>query len=245
MLLKLSLRRKDSTIFFGSPQWWYADGDSISTQQAIELCAGKRMLILAHGYNVTDAFDAYSRMMVNLETYRMHYDVVVGVEWPGSQLTPAFIFAVPRATKAGKMLAVALEAFKPKTLDIEGHSLGCRVACSAVKAGMRPRLVVLAGAAIDDESVQAGEEFGESLQRVPKVLVAYSAHDAVLRKAYKFALWDNALGLTGPEDPALCYSNIKAINLSHCIIAHSGYKYCPAFYQEWSQLVEQLTAMGD
>ena len=75
---------------------------------------------------------------------------------------------------------------------------------------------------------------------VPLVLVARSGRDAVLRKAYTLASWDNALGLTGPEDPNQVTANVRTIDLTEFVPEHSAYKKCEEFYLAWKAAINQL-----
>lgn len=241
-MLLLNLRSADSTIVFSSkPHWSIADGDDLSPTEVKARLSGKRVLVLVHGYNVTDAFDAYSRMAINIAQHKLGYDEIVGVQWPGSKISLAFLLAAARANKAGRKLQAALNLLSDvSVLDIEGHSLGCRVICEAVVAGLRPRLIVLAGAAIDSDSINVDTEYGVHLASIPSVLIACSGSDAVLRKAYTLASWDNALGLTGPEDPTKVTENVHTVDLTEYVPEHSYYKKCEEFYLAWKAAVNKL-----
>jgi esterase/lipase superfamily enzyme len=180
-------------------------------------------------------------MAVNIAQHELGYDEIIGVQWPGSKVALAFLLAAARANKAGRRLQQALSILDGvAVLDIEGHSLGCRVICEAVVQGLRPRLIVLAGAAIDSDSIHSDTEYGVHLATVPSVLIARSGRDAVLRKAYTLASWDNALGLTGPEDPTKVSANIRTVDLTEWVPEHSYYKKCEEFYHAWKSSIVQL-----
>jgi esterase/lipase superfamily enzyme len=241
-MLLLNLRSAESTIVFSpKPHWSVADGEDMSITEVRAHLAGKRVLVLVHGYNVQDAFDAYSRMGINIAQHKLGYDEIIGVQWPGSKVSLAFLLAAARANKAGRKLQQALSILDGvAVLDIEGHSLGCRVICEAVVQGLRPRLIVLAGAAIDNHSVHKDETYGIHLASVPLVLIARSGRDAVLRTAYSLASWDNALGLTGPEDSTKVTANVHTVDLTEFVPEHSAYKKCEEFYLAWKAAVNQL-----
>jgi hypothetical protein len=241
-MLRLNLRNGDSTIRFGdSPTWSEVDGPELTAEQVAERINGRRALILIHGYNVTDAFDAYARIEIKLETrseygVQQWYDEVVGVAWPGSHLELAFWFARIRATKAGRILAGALGAFEPAALDIEAHSLGCMMALESLDHGLYCRNAILTAAAVDNESIQERERYALAVQRAERVLVAYSRHDPVLRGAYRLGCWDNALGLTGPQDPSQCNRRIESLDCSAQVAAHGDYKRCPMMFTRWKEI---------
>ena len=235
-MLRLSIRKGDSTIFFGPPRWSEVDGADLTATQVQSRLAGMRVLGLIHGYNVEDAFDAYARIAIHMDD---SYDEVVGVEWPGSKLDLAFWLARMRAGKAGRLLAEELGPIysAAAALDIEGHSLGCMVALEALSAGLRCRNLVLTAAAVDNESIQAEERYWIATQRAHQILVAYSRHDPVLAGAYRIAMADRALGLTGPEDAKRVCSSVIALDLSNDISEHSQYKACGRLFSTWRNLL--------
>lgn len=238
-MIVLNLRAADSTIVFSAlPHWSVPDGEDLSVSEVRERLRGKRVLVLIHGYNVEDALDAYARMEVNLSERNIQYDEIIGVTWPGSKVMLAFLLAKVRANKAGKKLAQALNILSGVAcLDIEGHSLGCRVACEAVANGLTPRMLILAGAAIDSDSILQGTDYGQAIEDVPAVLVAYSREDSVLRRAYTIAEWENALGLTGPSDKMQCGENVHCVDLSDYVPSHSYYKKSDEFYLAWKSVM--------
>jgi len=82
-------------------------------------------------------------------------------------------------------------------------------------------------AAVDNESLEEGEEFFSSRNSVASIYVMHSARDGVLASAYKAAELDNALGLFGPEDKSEIDrkgSNVYVANCKHVVSHHGGYK---------------------
>lgn len=238
-LLRLNLRRGESTLRFGThPEWLDFIGNPVTENDVATAIAGKRVLALVHGYNVTEAIDAYAVIAAMVS---FQYDTVIGVTWPGSRIALAFWFAEMRANKAGRLMAAALHkrVKAAAAFDIEGHSLGCRVALESLSSGLDARLLLLAAPAIDHEAVEIGEEYGSVIEgRTHRTLVAHSSNDAVLRGAYKIAEWDTALGLYGPRNPVenkdvLLPFNLEVINLSDTVKSHSGYKKSSEFYSVW------------
>ena len=201
--------------------------------QVEQLLKGKKVLVLVHGFNVSDPDDAYATVAL---TIGHMYDYVVGVHWPGSRVPLFFRLAQRRADKAGQLLASALRHIDA-TFDIEGHSLGCHVTLEALKYLTTVRNVILAAPAVDNEVLQRGYEYEECMDSVSSCLVAYSRFDSVLAKAYRLADWDNALGLTGPEDATLCAKTIIPFDCSAFVKAHSDYKKAEQFYAKWLSLL--------
>lgn len=233
MFLKLNLRRGNSTVFFGKPEW-SADGTVVSKDWVKTAIRGDRVCVLIHGYNVGNADKAYA-LIYNELMKRGWYQHVVGVWWPGSDLALAFWLASMRASKAGKVLAEESSGIYA-TIDIEAHSLGCKVALEALKNGAIVRNLILAAAAVDNESILEGEQYGDAVKRADSVVVCYSRSDGVLRGAYPLARLDNALGLTGPRPlgPEVP-SNVCSYDLTDRVRSHGAYKESDAFYAVWGR----------
>jgi hypothetical protein len=64
-------------------------------------------------------------------------------------------------------------------------------------------------------------------------VVAHSEHDQVLRKAYRYAMVDDALGLRGPRQPELVAPHVEQWDLSQWVKSHSDYKRCPVYFKCW------------
>lgn len=220
-MLRLNIRCGESTWRFGAPQWGYVDGGDLTPTQAAAMLAGKRVCCLIHGYNVKEPDDAYARIALHVEDC---YDELLCLKWPGSKWTLAFWLARIRAPKAGRMLAEALGALDCAALDIEAHSLGCRVALEAIRYGLRCRNLVLAGAAVANEALSLDETFGWCLANATRVLVAWSHHDDVLAKPGRLGLFNNPLGLTGPEAGRKTLPHVISLDCSESVPKHSAYK---------------------
>lgn len=244
-LLRLNLRSGSSTIRFAKqPEWLDTLGNPLSEAAVQFHTHGRRVLALVHGYNVTEAMDAYALIAMMVSN---HYDTVIGVTWPGSQISLAFWFAELRANKAGRLMAAGLLplldgiAANGGCLDVEAHSLGCRVALESLRSGLEVRNLILAAAAIHDEAVEVGELYGSVIEgRTHRTLVTYSRNDPVLRHAFRLAEWDNALGLTGPRSSkdVMLPTTLESIDLTPVIGTHSGYKKSAEFYNIWEQAVK-------
>jgi hypothetical protein len=235
-MLRLNLRNGESVYRFGSaPTWGIVDGGDISPEQAAAAIDGRRVLVLVHGYRVEDPVDAYLRVWSHVALW---YDVLLCAYWPASDLKLGFWFACRRTRKAGQMLAAALAGMKPAALDLEGHSRGCGVVLEALAAGLEARNAILAGAAVDNESIQVGEQYEEAVRHTRRMLVACSARDKVLREAYTLGMWDKALGLHGPQDPDRCDPRVSVVDCTPSVSNHSAYKAdSTTFYRAWEALI--------
>lgn len=220
-MLRLSIRNGDSTWRFGAPQWGVVDGDDLTPTQAAARLAGRKVCALIHGYNVGQPDDAYARVASHIGDA---YDELIAVHWPGSQWSMAFWLAMWRAPKAGRMLADALAGPGCAALDVEAHSLGCRVALEALLYGLRCRNLILAGAAVANESLAIEDKFGWCAANAARVLVAWSRHDDVLAKPGRLGLFNNPLGLTGPERGRRTLPQVISLDCSETVPKHSSYK---------------------
>lgn len=238
-MLILSLRDNDSRFRFGKPTWHenYIRNPELDPEAVQAGLADLRVGILIHGYNVEDAMDAYARMALAIQD---RYDEIVGLTWPAS-ISAGFWWARRRAEDAGQRLRNELHFLNPYRLDLQGHSLGCRVALEALRAGLHCRNLLLAAPAVGDDEIARSARYGEAIDRAQRVLVAHSAHDRVLRRAYRLAVWDRALGLKGPRKPELVAEHVSSLDLSSSVGAHGDYKRTPGYIGAW----RAMTAMED
>jgi esterase/lipase superfamily enzyme len=224
-MIRLNLRKGDSTLRFGRPEWGAWD--------PVSCCTGRRVLALIHGYRVAHAYDAYREIARNIGDL---YDVIVGVSWPGSRPLLGFWWACQRSGKAGELLAAALRPLQAASIDLEGHSLGCRVALETVRCGLPVRDVILAAPAVDDESIEIGERYGERLAACRRVVVGYSSHDEALAYGYRMLRWDKALGLHGPRRNAWLPDCVRAVDCAADVADHGDYKRSATFYAAWRSI---------
>lgn len=248
-MIRLNVRLGDSTVRFGAPTWLNANNKPIPADVVTRMLVGARVCVLIHGYNVVKALDAYARVVLNIDDL---YDVVIGVTWPGSRVEIGYWMAEKRADTAGRMVAEILSALPYKSLDVEGHSCGCRVALEAVRCGLEVRHLILAAAAVDNETVHFDQKYGPAIvKNVELVLVAHSRNDGVLKRAFRASSWlkrlarlklwgDDcyALGYTGPQDPAKTPLNVNSVDLSDAISDHSEYKESELFYAAWRAMAK-------
>jgi esterase/lipase superfamily enzyme len=243
-MLVLNTRYGTSTLRHNPDQavtWHELDvgAPPIPEEEALARLEGLSVCVLGHGFNVDDAFGAYSEIERSLYGC---YDAFVGLTWPGSTLNLGFWSARWRAEETGRRLAAALAPLrknKKTRLTYQGHSMGCRVGCESLKAGLHLDDLILAAAAIgdDDLDVTRKKGYGQYLDRAERVFVAYSQNDAVLKRAYRLALWDGALGLRGPRNPRAVPQHVKLWDLSEHIQKHGDYKRSVRYKDLWREAV--------
>ena len=209
----------------------------------------KKILILVHGYNnePEDVHNAYAIIedhISSLVTGANAYDEVIGYIWPGGDDALDYYSAKRRANALARRFGIWLQKMfdSQATVDVMGHSMGVRVILKALKT--RPATVVrnvfTMAAAIDNESIELGEEFYLSTQKSENVFIFHSKHDSVLGTAYTLAEWDFALGLWGPEDPhdIMTHSapetpdtpNVFVVNCKNHVPKHGAYKRADKIY---------------
>lgn len=218
--------------------------------------AGKKILVLVHGYNneFEDVIRAYDMIDGHTKKHmRSKYDLVIGYTWPGGDDRFDYFAAKTRAGALAPRFAENLRqlhtaATRPAAMDVMTHSMGARLTLEALKV-LPTRAVVrnlfLTAAAVDNESIEKGEEYFTANGRAGQSFVFHSKNDGVLKYAYNVAEWDRALGLHGPEDPADIIRNAKrtlVINCKRKIKGHGDYKQQEDVYRFLNRNVEGVTA---
>lgn len=228
-----------------------AQDRDLTEAEYLSALTGRRVLLLVHGYNNTE--DAVSLAYARIERASRKflgrkYDVITGYTWPGGAIGLAYPVARSRANTAGPRFAVWIRKISrvAASLDIMSHSLGARVALKAL--GTSPtrtvRNLYLLASAVDNESIEKGEEFFDATKRCARVMVMHSRHDRTLALWYRLGdallpwQWldflDVALGNSGPEDPAdiIRHSpHVLVVNGKGPRLDHGDYKDHPAVYE--------------
>jgi esterase/lipase superfamily enzyme len=210
--------------------------DDLTMEDFLAALQGKHLCILIHGYNneCHEVYDSYQIIDEHLRQFSNPYDIVVGFSWPGGNSTLEWWDAVRRANAVGRKFRHLLEQIKhiSTSIDLISHSLGARVCLKALKNSKdNSRELVknyyCMAAAVDNESLEEGEEFFASRNSVDNIYVMHSARDGVLAGSYKLAELDNALGLFGPENKSEIDkrgSNVYVANCKQVVSHHGGYK---------------------
>lgn len=249
--LVLNFRKGNSTIQFSQIPTWEklnpetGELETITREEVLGVTTSKRVCVLIHGYRVKDAFDGYTQLLTRIAEW---YDVIVLVQWPGGCVALAFIPWVlkwvssydvfDRANKAGGLVAQELAQLAPTSLTVQTHSLGARVALSALKAGLKCKLLLLTGPAVPRGCLSVGGEFYAYAQHACVIVVASSKRDRVLW-AYVPAEFGIALGTQGPTSEAA--GNVHTLDCSSDVAGHSDYKRSNKFLSTWKNLLCLLT----
>lgn len=215
-------------------------GDVITNESFLNSLENKSVLMLIHGYNNEE--DDVVRAYAIIEQYVTghipdQYDMVIGYTWPDGDDPSDYFSAKRRAGAVSRRVSWWLSDInsKVKCLDVMTHSMGSRVALLSVQSANKItiRNLFTMAAAVDNESIQNNEKFHSSTKLCKSVYVFHSKNDPVLAVPYRAAELDDALGLTGPEDPADIIENsgnVKVINSKNFIKEHGSYKTCIPVY---------------
>jgi pimeloyl-ACP methyl ester carboxylesterase len=176
------------------------------------------VLIWIHGFNVN-----YESSKTSFEQIENAYRAtggkcdVYGFSWSGDSGVAAFSEAVRAATMTGLgPFSKFIREFKTKypgvKINIGTHSLGARVALSALVTGdgvYNIGDIVLANPAVDNESLEPGEEFHSAGKFADSINIVTSDDDDVLEFAYRADQFNAALGQNGPENYGHVSENVS------------------------------------
>lgn len=211
-----------------------------------ERVRGKHVLVLIHGYRspMNNVAAAYKVIADGLSAASLagepNYGEIIGFAWPSFRARLSFFAAIPYASDSseylydlGRILSTAA-----KTIDIQTHSLGARVALQALSAqsDLWVDNLILTAPAVDNESLEPDQEFHEAIDECGRCFVLHSKDDSVL-KTYTLARFDRALGKNGPENPKVILEKCPSVYVVDCAAVvksdHSGYRKTPAYYEWW------------
>jgi hypothetical protein len=203
------------------------EGDGIAGPDGLQLItpptiprvvAGRNLLFVAHGFNVSRSYGAFSIGSLDAYLGLAPPDLLIGVLWPGDWWLPVvnYPFEGGVAITCGKFLAQFCNTScdGAQSLSFLSHSLGARLILEAILHLDRGvRSVCLTAAAINRDCLTNEYRFVPSVAE--RIAVLASRQDDVLRFAYSvgdpFAdlLHDDhtpfqpALGYKGPPVPAI------------------------------------------
>jgi esterase/lipase superfamily enzyme len=230
-------------------------GASVTSATFLQSMAGKRVMVLVHGYNTDrlDLLESYGtidrqmRLLNFLGGPTAPYDAIVGFAWPGGSVGVSFPFARGRAADSAAHFARLLGDLRGAnaTVDLNTHSLGAHVAFEALRdvPAKTVRTAWNFASAVDNESVEDGERYYTASQGCSTFYVFHSKNDPVLRMWYRigdFPDFDTALGYTGPEDPRSIMDrskNVRVVNCKDIVASHGGYR---STGQVWSFMAQEL-----
>ncbi len=216
---------------------------------------GKHILILIHGFrnSLPDVLDSYQRLLKglkeNLLLSNTGYGLVLGFSWPGFETSLGFFPAVPFANRSAGFFRSLLElaSRNARTVDVQTHSLGARVALQALAGGTEGFIdnLMLTAPAVDDEVLEPRQELNRALLGCRRCLVYHSERDKTLKIAFRIAgapEFDKALGWKGPQRPNIIERDCREVFVVDCknaVGSHGGYRTSGAYYEHWSRVLHE------
>lgn len=230
--------------------------EGMTDSQLADRVRGKHVLILIHGYRtpMKNVRAAYLAIEDGLRAEGLlspsNYGEVLGFAWPSYRLRISFPAAIPHANTASEYFydLMRLLTGAARTIDVQTHSLGARVALQglAAQGEVKSDNLILTAPAVDNECLEPAREFNEVLGRTRRCYVLHSKRDSVLRM-YALAKADRALGKNGPQRPKVIEQQCPNVYVVDChrVVKkdHSGYRKTPLYYDFWKQVLETPSAI--
>lgn len=222
------------------------EGGVIDPMLMIQECTGKRVLMLVHGFNTTadSALANYQLIKGNVSQLKDHagnelYDIVIGYLWPGNDHGVEYYQAKKHAERAAKRMTSTVQelASCASSIDLFAHSMGNRLMLEALKPmpanpSKRPiQNFYSLAPAVDNESLEKGEEYYPSTTQCENIFVFHSERDDVLKYLYLSSEQDRALGYKGEEHAKCVPMNVQFIDCTAFVGGHSEYFHTQPLYQ--------------
>lgn len=217
---------------------------------------GKHVLILIHGFRnpLKAVGEAYQRVLKGLIDAGLmgspNYDLAIGFTWPGFNTALGFFPAVTYANRSAGFFRQLLElaSSSARTVDVQTHSLGARVALQTLGGGTHGFIdnLLMTSPAVDDEVLEPGREFHEALVGCRRCVVYHTEKDRVLKIAYRIGdapEFDRALGWKGPQHPDVIMRDCPEVFVVDCkkvVRSHGGYRSSAAYYEHWDRVLSEV-----
>jgi esterase/lipase superfamily enzyme len=229
--------------------------DDLDQNGILDVCRDRHIAILVHGYNneMHEVMGSYWKIVSEMQAQGLSgvggtYRVVLGFTWPGMAIRSGYFAALSTARKAGPFLAALVHSVRTvaKSVDVQTHSLGARVALTALKDPNKVFLdnLLLSAPAVDNHVLEPDKAFHRSLDNCNRCFVYHSKNDPVLKTFYKLGdVTDGiqaALGLRGPRSKPVTLSktpNLYVVDCAARVTSHGGYKDTPRYFEHWKQLL--------
>lgn len=214
--------------------------------QKIQRLADKRILLLVHGLNTPEVCYPYFTVQANLANNNASYDEIIGYIWPCYATPAAYLEARKNADKAAPRFRDLLRKLQPiaAKIDVMAHSMGNRLVLEALNFKEHELQLIdhflSIAPAVDDESIEIGEEYFLSTQHCGTLHVFFSQRDEVLKWVYPIPEWDKALGYNGVQHPKKLPPNVQMINCTAIIDSHDGYLFSRPIFEFVSQTTNSL-----
>lgn len=226
----------------------------MTMDQLVEKAANRHVCILVHGYRcpMENVMASYWELATSMSAEEVAgangYGLVVGFAWPGRTTSVGYFVAPMNAKAAGPRLLSLINALRgaAHTVDVQTHSLGARVALTALRDSRKVFVdnLLLSAPAVDHNLLEPDKDFCAALNSCNRCFVYHSRNDRVLRLSYPLADISGglkrALGLRGPRSKAVTLSNCRNAYIVDCaarVNDHGGYRKTPYYYQHWRRVL--------
>jgi esterase/lipase superfamily enzyme len=214
----------------------------------------KHVCILVHGYNnsIPAVMKSYWEIVSQSSDTGVigpkGYGLVVGFTWPGMSSGIGYFAARSTAKKAAPFLLEVINNLRTvaHSVDVQTHSLGARVALTALA---NPKKVfvdnlLLTAPAVDNDLLEPEQDFHPSLDSCNRCFVYHSKNDSVLKITYPLGdIADGmhkALGLNGPRSKPVTLSkclNVYVVDCSARVKDHGGYRKTVRYFDHWNEVL--------
>ncbi len=225
----------------------------VSAEAILERAKNRHVAILVHGFNneLPAVLDAYWEIVKRLDNAGLAgaqgYGLILGFTWPGFSTAAGYFAARSTAKRSAPFLRELINRLRPValTVDVQTHSLGARVALTALRQPRQTFIdnLLLSAPAVDHEILEPQQDFHSSLESCNRCFVFHSKHDGVLKRAYRLGdIADGAgpaLGLRGPRSKAATLAHCPNVHVVDCqarVADHGGYRHAPEYFAYWNDV---------
>lgn len=226
----------------------------VTQESILAAAANKHVCVLVHGFNnpIENVTKSYWELVSGLDQPGLNgpgnYGLVVGFAWPGSKTAFGYFGAVPKATRSAPFLRELVNALRTAALsvDVQTHSLGARVALKALADPKKTFVdnLMLTAPAIDNNILEPGETFSDSLPSCNRCFVYHSKKDPVLKGGFWIGdVLDGihgALGLKGPRNKTITLEqtpNAYVVDCTARVSSHGGYRKTATYFDHWKEVL--------
>lgn len=229
--------------------------DELDEMNLAQQMQGKHVLVLVHGFKnpLQNVGAAYQRLLKGLTDSQLMgntgYGLVLGFTWPGFETPLGFFPAVPFANRSAGFFRSFLElaSRNARTVDVQTHSLGARVALQALGGGTDGYVdnLMMTSPAVDDEVLEPGQEYHGALDVCRRCFVFHTERDKTLKFAFRIGdapEFDRALGWKGPQHPKIIETECPEVFVVDCknvVRSHGGYRSAGSYYEHWSRVLRE------